>query len=151
MSRLSPLNRQYRQKVHVDPRDPKGVAMCDGCGFWVSYETLREQVDFRGGWTPEKTGLFVCATCDDVPQPYYQRQVLPPDPVPLRNPRPDPNVPSDSGWGYLTDSNNDIIVTQTGAGLEPSLNFNAKPIVTATGNSTQGFTTASDLTNTSWR
>lgn len=92
MSALSPLNRQYRQKVHVDPRNPQGVAMCDGCGFWVNYPELREKQEYRGGWSPVGTGLFVCATCDDVPQPYYRRQVLSPDPVPLLNPRPDPSV-----------------------------------------------------------
>lgn len=92
MSKLSPLNRQYRQKVSVNPNDPGGVAMCDGCGFWVNYSELRERRQYRGGWTPVGTGLFVCATCDDVPQPYYRKQVLPPDPVPLLNPRPDPSV-----------------------------------------------------------
>lgn len=92
MSRLSPLNRQFRDKVHVDPRNPRGVAMCDGCGFWVNYPELRERQEYRGGWAPVGTGLYVCKTCDDVPQPYYRRQVLAPDPVPLLNPRIDPSV-----------------------------------------------------------
>ena len=35
--------------------------------------------------------IWVCASCDDVPQPYYRRQLLRPDPVPVRNPRPDYN------------------------------------------------------------
>lgn len=92
MSRLSPLSRQHRQRVRVDPRNPQGVAMCDGCGFWINADTLRQKMEYRGGWSPVPTGKWVCATCDDVPQPYYRRQVLGPDPVPLLHPRPDPSV-----------------------------------------------------------
>ncbi len=92
MSRLSPLNRRQRVLVHVDPKHPVGVAMCDGCGLWVNAPHLRQRMEYRGGWSPVGTGLWVCGACDDVPQPYYRRQVLGPDPVPLAHPRPDPSV-----------------------------------------------------------
>jgi hypothetical protein len=47
--------------------------------------------EYRGGSVPVPTGLMVCASCDDVPQPYFRRLLLRPDPVPVRNPRPDYN------------------------------------------------------------
>lgn len=46
-------------------------------------------MEFRGGSAPVGTGLMVCGTCDDVPNPYFSKQVLAPDPVPVRRPRPD--------------------------------------------------------------
>lgn len=155
MSRLSPLNRKYRQKVRIDKNSPEAVAMCQGCGFWVLNRDLVQAMDYRGGWSPVPTGLWVCATCDDVPQPYFQRQVLPADPYPVPNAFPDPNVtvpngPANSGWAYLTDTNNNIFTDRAGVGNNPNLVMGALPIVTATGGSTGGFTTASDLNNTRW-
>lgn len=155
MSRLSPLNRQHRRPIRIDPRNPRAVAMCQGCGMWVMHEALVQQRDYRGGWSPVPTGLWVCASCDDVPQPYFQRQVLPPDPIPVPHAFPDPavsspNGPANSGWAYLTDTNNNVLVNKAADGENPNLVMGAKPIVTATGNSTGGFTTASDLNATRW-
>lgn len=91
MSRLSPLNRKGpRQRLQTGwTFNPVGFAICDGCGLPTMYNTLRPHMQYRGGLTPEADGLMVCARCDDVPQPYFQLQVLAPDPVPLQNPRPD--------------------------------------------------------------
>jgi hypothetical protein len=55
----------------------------------VQHTELREKKDYRGGSTPVGISLRVCASCDDVPQPYYRRLLLKPDPIPLKNPRPD--------------------------------------------------------------
>lgn len=52
------------------------------------YDHLVEKKEFRGGSVPVGTGLFVCGVCDDVPNPYFSKLVLPPDPVPVKNPRP---------------------------------------------------------------
>lgn len=89
--------RKRRQPPKFDARDPRGLAICDGCGFLVQHSHLREKMDYRGGAVPVGLGLRVCASCDDVPQPYYRRQLLRPDPVPLHNPRPDSqNVATDA-------------------------------------------------------
>lgn len=87
MSRLSPTQWKTREKIVVDPRSPEAAAVCDGCGLWVPHRHLRERKDYRGGSVPVGTGLWVCGVCDDVPQPYFALLVLPPDPVPVRNPR----------------------------------------------------------------
>ena len=81
--------RKRRTKPKFDAKDPRGIAICDGCGFLVQHNHLREKKDYRGGTTPVGLSLMVCASCDDVPQPYYRRLLLKPDPVPLQNPRPD--------------------------------------------------------------
>lgn len=92
--------RKRRTKPRFDPKDPRGIAICDGCGFLVQHSHLREKKDYRGGTTPVGLSLMVCASCDDVPQPYYRRLLLKPDPVPLRNPRPDYNPTN-----YILDEN----------------------------------------------
>lgn len=88
MSRLSPLHRRARAPIVINPKDPDSVAVCDGCGRWTMYEHLVEKKEFRGGSVPVGTGLWVCGVCDDVPNPYFSKLVLPPDPVPIAHPRP---------------------------------------------------------------
>lgn len=83
--------KKHRTQPTFDAKSPRGIAICDGCGFLVQHSHLREKKDYRGGSVPVGLGLYVCASCDDVPQPYYSRLLLRPDPVPLRNPRPDYN------------------------------------------------------------
>lgn len=81
--------RKHRSQPQFDNKSPRGLAICDGCGFMVQHTQLREKKDYRGGSVPVGLSLQVCASCDDVPQPYYRRLLLKPDPVPLQNPRPD--------------------------------------------------------------
>jgi hypothetical protein len=81
--------RKHRTQPTFDNKSPRGLAICDGCGFMVQHTQLREKKDYRGGSVPVGLSLQVCASCDDVPQPYYRRLLLKPDPVPLKNPRPD--------------------------------------------------------------
>jgi hypothetical protein len=81
--------KKYRDWPTFDAKSPHGLAICDGCGFMVQHTQLREKKDYRGGSTPVGLSLRVCASCDDIPQPYYRRLLLRPDPIPLKNPRPD--------------------------------------------------------------
>ena len=81
--------RKRRTQPEFDAKNPRAVAICDGCGFLVQHTHLREKKDYRGGTVPVGLGIYVCASCDDVPQPYYRRLLLRADPIPVRNPRPD--------------------------------------------------------------
>jgi hypothetical protein len=81
--------KKHRTQPKFAVKSPQGLAICDGCGFMVQHTELRQKQDYRGGSTPVGLSLRVCASCDDVPQPYFSRLLLRPDPVPLRNPRPD--------------------------------------------------------------
>jgi hypothetical protein len=125
MSRLSPLNRRG-PRVRIKPgwtNEPVGFAICDGCGFAVMYTDLRPHMDYRGGINPVPDGLMVCGSCDDQPQPFFQLQVLPPDPVPLSNPRPDDrgdvtgNIALESAPAPLGQPQNDFIELESGNGV----------------------------------
>jgi hypothetical protein len=78
------MTRLYR----FNKMNPVARAVCDRCGFIVAHNTLREQMDFRGGDAPVPTGILVCPKCEDKPQPFYARPLVKNDPVPVENPRP---------------------------------------------------------------
>ncbi len=112
MSTLSGLHRKTRKSYRTDVNNPDAAAICDGCGFLVNHGHLREKRDYRGGSVPVGLGLWVCATCDDVPNPFYSKLVLAPDPVPVDNPRsPAPDSTSNSGYGYLVTGDGNFLVT----------------------------------------
>lgn len=72
--------------VSIDRNHPTATANCDRCGFFYSHNKLKWQWEYRG------TGLvnlniLVCSTCLDIPNPQLKVIVLPPDPVPIKNPR----------------------------------------------------------------
>lgn len=71
-----------------DRNNPRAIAQCDGCGFFVPHDNLTKHMRFEGGDVPVWDGFLVCPVCDDKPNPFFKRQVLPPDPRPVVNPRP---------------------------------------------------------------
>lgn len=114
---MTQVNRSLRRKVRkplvIDPNNPYGIGVCDGCGFQQNHRHLKKHMVYRGGSNPVWDGLLVCDTCDDVPNPapQFSRLVLFPDPVPLVNPRPDVPIPALSGYAYWVDDNGDFINT----------------------------------------
>ncbi len=128
MSALSPLHRQKRRPYEVNAKSPDAAAICDGCGFLVNHGHLREKKEYRGGTTPVGIGLYVCASCDDVPNPYFSKLVLAPDPVPVDNPRsPAADSVGNSGYGYLVTENGEYFCTDAG------LNWDVYYIATLSG------------------
>lgn len=113
MANLSFRGRQVRDPIVIDASDPRGMGVCDGCGFWQNFRSLRKHMAYRGGTTPVWDGMLVCATCDDVPNPapQFSRLALQPDPVPFLNPRPE--VQTNSGFGYLITETGDYLNTLT--------------------------------------
>lgn len=111
------IRHKNRRAPVFDVRNPRAIAICDGCGFLVQHDTLVPHTDYRGGAVPMPDGYLVCPNCDDVPQPYFQKQVLAPDPVPVKNPRPDDNTPQfklleeDFETPIQTEDDDDILVT----------------------------------------
>lgn len=109
--------RKRRTKPEFDAQSPRAIAICDGCGFLVQHDHLREKKDYRGGSTPVGLKLYVCASCVDVPQPYFSRLLLRPDPVPVRNPRPDFNPTSfvldENGVQRIVTQDDDPIVQES--------------------------------------
>jgi hypothetical protein len=68
---------------------PRAFAVCDRCNRWWNHYKLRWQYDWRGT-TLANIRLLVCPECYDKPQQQLRAIVLPPDPVPIKQPRPEP-------------------------------------------------------------
>lgn len=77
----------------VNSQSPEAFATCDRCGFVRNHRDLAWQYDWRGPRL-QNLRILVCQDkCYDAPQQNGQRTiVLPPDPIPIMNPRPDPHM-----------------------------------------------------------
>lgn len=75
-------------RARTNPRAPQAKAVCDGCGEWRLHAELKPLMEYSGNalfWT----GFLVCPRCLDKPQDQFRTPILPPDPVPIVNPRPE--------------------------------------------------------------
>lgn len=78
----------HDRRSPADPTRPQPPGCCDRCGFRWYHHDLRWQFDWIGNEL-SNLRLLVCPRCEDVPQPNGRRPVvLPPDPVPVKDPRP---------------------------------------------------------------
>lgn len=79
----------------VDPTNPKARGVCDRCGQHWQLEQLRWQYQWTG---PRLQNLYklVCPPCLDVPQPNIRTIIIPSDPVPVMNARPENYVADDN-------------------------------------------------------
>lgn len=69
---------------------PKSAwAVCDRCGFLYSHHKLRWQYQWAGTQLLNLK-LLVCPECFDKPQSQLKTVKLPADPMPIKNPRPEP-------------------------------------------------------------
>lgn len=87
-------------RAFIDPRSPRALAVCDRCQAMVFHDTLRWQMQWRG---PRMANirLYVCPECYDTPQEQLRTFVLPIDPVPIANPRPENYAEADNPASYL--------------------------------------------------
>jgi len=118
---------RYHGRAEVDPRRPSPFGICDRCGALENLENLRWQYQYAGVGLVNLQ-LLVCAPCMDVPQPQLTATILPPDPEPVFNARPE--YYSVDEIDYLTDQNGNILVDQDGKKLvsnEASENFSDVP------------------------
>ena len=82
-------------RFKVDRTNPRARGVCDRCGFQYQLMDLRWQYEWAGPRL-QNLRLLVCETCLDKPQPNIKTIVIPPDPVPVLNPRPENYVLDDS-------------------------------------------------------
>jgi len=83
-------------RARVSSRRPEAQSVCDRCGLNYSLSDLQWQYQWQG-MQLQNLRLLVCRTCLDVPQIQLKTIILPPDPLPVLNPRPenyDAEVPS---------------------------------------------------------
>jgi hypothetical protein len=74
-------------RARVSASNPQAAAICDRCGFVFNHVDLKFQYDYAGAGLYNKR-ILVCDRCDDIPQHQLKAIVLPADPVPVINPRP---------------------------------------------------------------
>lgn len=83
--------RNHGKYTKLDRRNPRGLGVCDYSGFIVRHADLRRQMEYRGRglvWT----GFWVHYKFLDLPNPQNLTPIITMDPVPLKNPRPDPEL-----------------------------------------------------------
>jgi len=102
---------RFHGRAAVDPTRPRAWATCDRCGFLYNHHRLRWQFDFRGRQLANLR-LLVCETCYDTPQNQLRPVILPPDPVPIENPRPEPYDADETDYRVTQDGS--IRSTQDG-------------------------------------
>ena len=72
--------------VSIDRNAPEALGICDYTKFVHMHKDLVKQMEWRGNalvWT----GFYVGKSYADVPNAQLKTPILPPDPVPVRNPR----------------------------------------------------------------
>lgn len=75
-------------RAFVDPRRPQAFAICDRCGFRYLHRNLSWQYEWRGAQL-QNLRILVCDKCNDEPNEQLRAYAVPPDPLPILNPRPD--------------------------------------------------------------
>lgn len=74
-------------RARISARSPQAAAVCDRCGGVLNHADLSWQFDWAGAGLINKR-LLVCGPCMDTPQQQLRSIVLPADPTPIMNPRP---------------------------------------------------------------
>lgn len=95
----------YRPKgkhVTIDESYPEALGICDYTGFVHLRRDLVQQMEYRGNglvWT----GLYVGKDYADIPNEQQRPPILPPDPIPVQNPRPQQqqNIIWNQGLGII--------------------------------------------------
>lgn len=111
----------YRAKPKYATRNARAGAWttCDTCGLIWSQSAMAFQYDFMGGYLPENRRLLRCPKCIDALM--YQRKliIIPPDPPPIYNTRPEPYgidegnfLTTQGAHLILTDESGNPIITQ---------------------------------------
>lgn len=75
-------------RARTNPYAPAAHAVCDGCGGHYNRIDLKPQYEFQGIALAD-TGFRYCWRCISKPQPQLKPVILPQDPVPIRDPRPE--------------------------------------------------------------
>lgn len=99
-------------RARVSARRPEALAVCDRCGLTYNLVDLKWQFQWQG-IELQNLRILVCDDCLDRPQIQLRTIILPPDPIPVLNPRPEPyqsEVPSN----FIKLDASAIFVTMTG-------------------------------------
>jgi hypothetical protein len=101
-------------RARVNARSPSAHGICDRCGFRYNRVDLRAQQQWNG-LKLQTYNILVCKRCLDAPQIQLRTIIIPADPPPVLNPRPEQYstiVPS-----YMATLANQRFVTASGVHL----------------------------------
>lgn len=102
----------HRQgRAQISATRPRALGVCDRCAFTFNLIDLQWQHQWQG-MQLQNLGILVCDECLDQPNEQLRAIILPPDPLPVMNPRPEPyssEVPT-----YRVTQNDDRRVTESG-------------------------------------
>lgn len=111
-----------QSRFEVNSERPRARGVCDRCGQHWQHNRLEWQFQWVGPRL-QNLRILVCPECLDKPQPNIRTIVIPPDPVPVMNARPENYVQDDnplSAIGVSARFNNpqfgNRIGSMTGAG-----------------------------------
>ena len=103
-------------RAYASASNPRAFAVCDRCGIWTFHHKLAFQFDWAGPSMVNKR-LLVCGPCMDRPQQQLRAIVLPADPVPIDNPRPElqnGQTVRFTNYEFTTDPFTDMIIAPLG-------------------------------------
>lgn len=75
-------------RARVSTLAPRAHGICDRCGFRWNHSQLSWQLQWAGVKL-QNLRILVCRRCKDIPQPALKTIVIPADPLPILNPRPE--------------------------------------------------------------
>ena len=99
---------RFTGRARVNPNHPVSFAVCDRCSIWYNITDLTWQYQWAGTHL-QNLRLLVCPDCLDMPQPQLKARVLPPDPTPTLNARPENFLIDD--FDYLSTDTEAPLVT----------------------------------------
>ena len=91
-------------RAKTSATNPQAHAICDRCGFRYNHVNLRWQFDWRGT-SLQNIKLLVCDPCYDDPQEQLRAIVVPPDPMPIQNPRTQDFVTAETNYRVTSGQN----------------------------------------------
>lgn len=100
---------RFHGRATVNVNSPQAFGVCDRCGFWYNHVNLSRQFEW-GGIKLVDTGMLVCRTCYDKPNEQLRARLLPPDPVPIRNPRPEKS--GSQSYDYRVTEDDNLRITE---------------------------------------
>ncbi len=88
-------------RARTNSRSPQAHAICDRCGARVNFVDLRWQYDWRGA-VKQNLRILVCDRCEDRAQEQLRAIVVPADPTPIINARPQDFVSAETDYRYAS-------------------------------------------------
>lgn len=83
-------------RAEISSRQPRALGVCERCGFLWNLDRLAWQWDWQRGPRLFNLRKLVCPECYDKPQESGRTIILPPDPIPVQNSRPENYVNADN-------------------------------------------------------